>query len=154
MASGTHTIAKGREAYYASLPAASDSLIAVLLRGVESDDLLRRHDTLSALLGANTEANFTGYTRKTLASVTLTVDDDADTPIADANDVVWDPAGGATDNTIVKLLVCYKPASGSADSVIVPVWYWDSQLPVTTDGSSLTIQPAVEGLWRTADQTS
>ena len=152
MTDGVFTIARGWEAYYASLLAASDSLIAVLLRGVEADDLLRRHDTLSALLASNTEANFTGYTAsptgKPLTGVTAVVDDDADTVIADAVDFSWATAGGATNNTIVKLVICYKPSSGAANSAIVPVWHWDSGLPVTTDGNPLNITVAADGLWR------
>lgn len=152
MGNGVFNIAKGREAQYASLPAASDSLIAVLLRGVEADDLLRRHDTLSAVLAANTEANFSGYSRLTLSGVSVTVDDDAGTPIATASDFTWASQARATNNTLVKLLVCYVPTSGAADTSIVPVWYWDSSLPqatVTNEPVSVTV-PA-EGLWRTSE---
>jgi hypothetical protein len=151
VSNGTFTIAKGREAQYASLPGATDSLIAVLLRGVESDIALAKHDTLSALLAANTECNFTSYSRETLSSATLTVDDDAATPIADCADFDWDPAGGATNNTVLKLIVCYVPSSGAADSSIIPVWYWDSGLPITTDGEAFNVTVSSSGLWRTAE---
>jgi hypothetical protein len=149
VSNGTFTIAKGREAQYASLPGASDSLVVLLLRGVESDTALAKHDTLSALLATNTECNFTSYSRVTLSSVTLTVDDDAATPIADAADFDWDPAGGATNNTVLKLIIGYVPSSGAADTAIIPVWYWDSGLPITTDGQAFTVTVATSGLWQT-----
>jgi hypothetical protein len=47
-------IAKGKVAYYATLPAANDALIVIPIEssGVESDATLRDYDTVSALLAA------------------------------------------------------------------------------------------------------
>lgn len=149
MGNGVFTIAEGRQAHYATLPAASDSMIAVVLRGAEADDLLRTRETLAQVLANNTEANFTGYARRTLAGVTVTVDHSAGTPIVrfDANLTAWDPAGGATNNTTAKLIACYVPTSGAADSAIIPVWHWD--FVRTTDGvNPLGWSVAETGVWR------
>lgn len=149
MASGTFTIAKGRETHYGSLPATNDALIAVLLRSVESDGALKAHDTLAAVLAANAEANFTNYARATLASVAVTVDDDAGITIVSADDFVWVNAGGTANNTIVKLLIGYDPdTTGGTDADIVPVFYYDNGLPQLTNGQDLTVDTPASGLWR------
>lgn len=147
MASGTFNIAMGREAEYGSLPGSDDALILVLLRGVESDSLLRQHDTLASVLGSNTECNFTGYSRIEL-STTFVVSDALGTPILDASDPSdIDPAGNGTNNAIVKALVCYDPdTTGGTDSTIVPMFFHDAA--IATDGNALQFDVAGDGLWR------
>jgi len=146
MANGVFNIALGRAAYYATLPAADDSLIVVLLQTAQADDTLRDHDTLAQVLAANTEANFTNYARATAAGVAVTVNDTSNLVDVDINDVTWTNAGGTTNNTLVKLLVCYKPDTASADSAIIPLTFHD--FAVTTDGSSITAQVAANGFFR------
>lgn len=151
MADGVFNIAKGKAGYYATLPAANDSLIVVLVKatGLEADDTLNNHDTLSALLAAtNDEADFTNYSRQTLASVTPTVDDTNNRLDVDAADFTYTSAGGAANNSIGKLLICYKPDTASADTAIIPLTYHDAVF--TTDGTDQTIQVATAGFYRAA----
>lgn len=134
-------VAKGRIAYYASLPAANDALILVLLKssGLVSDATMKDYDDLAAILaGASDEADFTNYARKTLASVTVTVNDTDDRVDIDCDDVVYTSAGGASNNTMGKAIICYDPdTTGGTDSSIIPLsaHSYDG----TTDGSTITL---------------
>jgi hypothetical protein len=133
-------IAKGKIAQYASLPAANDALIAVLLKsaGLETDSTLKDYDTLSALLaGTSDEADATNYVRKTLTGVTVTVDDTNDRVDLDCADITWTALGGATNNTVAKLIICYDDDTTSGtDANIVPICA--HSFDVTTDGTDLT----------------
>lgn len=123
MADFIFNIAKGKVAYYATLPAASDALILVLLQatGLEADDVLNNHDNLSTLLAAaNDEATFTGYSRKTLSSVTVTVDDTANRVDVDAADPSAYTASGASQ-AVAKAIICYDPATPGADTTLIPL---------------------------------
>jgi len=146
----TFNIAKGTIGYYAGLPAANDALIVVLLKssGLEADAVLKDYDTLQALLAAaNDEADFTNYTRKTLASVTNTVDDTNDRRDIDCADFTYTAAGGATNNTCSKLLVCYDPdTTGGTDADIIPLLAYDISL--TTDGNDVNVTVHANGLLR------
>jgi hypothetical protein len=149
---GVFNQAKGKLGYYATLPAANDALIVVLLKasGLEADDTLNNYDDLAALLAAaNDEADFTNYTRKTLASVTLTVDDTNNRADADAADFTYTSAGGASNNSIAKALICYDPdTTGGTDSSIIPCTYHDCVF--TTDGTDQVIALATAGFYRAA----
>lgn len=151
MANGTMNIAKGKVARYAMLPEADDSLIAVLLTTAEAEDTLNNYDTLGDLLAAgggasNVESAFTGYTRLTLSNVTVTPNDTTNLIDVDADDLVYTEVGGTDDETTAKLLICYKPASDSLDSAILPLSFHD--LAFTTDGSTVTVQFPTGGFWR------
>ena len=141
MADQIFNIAKGKFAYYAELGQANDALIVVLLKsaGVEADDTLNNYDTLSALLAAaNDEADFTNYARKTAANVTVTVDDTNNRVDVDFDDLVYTNAGGATNNTIAKLLVCVDlDTTSGTDANIIPLSHHD--MSFTTDGTTQTI---------------
>lgn len=135
MADLTFNIAKGRVAYYASLPAANDALIAIPIEasGVESDATIRDYDTVSALLAAsNNEQSTMG--RKTLASVTVTVDDTNDRVALDCADITWT---AATGNAVSDLLICYDPdTTGGTDADLIPLTWHDWS--ITPDGSDVT----------------
>jgi len=148
MADRVFNIAKGKAAYYATLPAANDALIVVLLKVAQADRTLEDHATLSALLAAaNTEANFTNYARKTAASVTVTPDNTNDRMDVDFADIVYTAAGGATNNTLVKLVVCYDDDTTSGtDANLIPLTHHDFAL--TTDGTDLTAVVAASGFYR------
>lgn len=124
-------------------------LIVVLLKAAEADGTLADYDDLAALLAAagNTEADFTNYGRKTIANagVTLTVDDVNDRVELDIADQVWASAGGATNNTLAKLLVCMD---GASDAARVPLTAHD--FVAITDGSELTAQIDAAGFYRAA----
>lgn len=120
------TYSKGRFIEKALLPnAPTDNLIVVLLQssGLQGDTTLRNHQTLAAVLAANTEATFTNYARKVLgaADISVTFNTSTSTAAMDISDQVWAAAGGATNNSLGALLVCYRPNSGSADSAILPL---------------------------------
>lgn len=150
MADGVFNIAKGKVARYAALPEASDALIVVLLKssGIESDATLQDYDDLAAILAAtNDECDFTNYARKSVTSATVTVDDTNNRVDVDIADQTWTSAGGAINNTIAKLLVCYDSDTGAGtDSAIIPLTHHD--FSVTTDGSDLVAQINSAGFFR------
>lgn len=145
-------ISKGMVKYYASLPATNDALIVVLLKasGLEADDTLNNYDDLAALLAAaSDEADFTNYARKTLASVANAVDDTNNWLDTDAADFTYTAAGGVSNNSIGKALICYDPdTTGGTDSSIVPVTAHD--MVFTTDGTDQAITVATAGFARAA----
>lgn len=107
----------------------------LLLKVAEADATLKDYDTVAALLaGANTEAGFTNYARKTALTATRTVDDTNDRVAVDLPDQTWASAGGALNDALVKLIVFYEESA--ADSGRIPVTAHD--FTVTTDGSDLT----------------
>lgn len=145
MADLVFNVAKGRAAHYASLPAANDALIVVPLEaaGLEADATLADHDTLTALLvGASNEQATMG--RKTLAGVTVTVDDANDRVDVDASDIVWAAAAGAE---VGALVVCYDPDAGAGDDTsLIPLTKHD--FSVVPSGGDVTAQLAAAGFYR------
>jgi hypothetical protein len=128
-------IAKGTVAYLAGLPAANDALIVIPIEssGVESDATLIDYDTVSALLAAaNNEQSTMG--RKTVTSVTVTVDDTNNRTDVDIADQTW---SGATGNAVSDLLIAYDPdTTGGTDADLIPLTWHD--FAVTPDGSDIT----------------
>lgn len=154
MANGVFNISKGKVNEYMARVDGNDpansAIIVVLLKVVEADATLRDYDTLAAILaGSNTEADFTNYARKTITDASITAptpDDTNDLQAADIPDQTWTSAGGATNNTLVKLIICYdSDTTGGADSAIVPLTYHD--FAITTNGSDLTAQIAAAGFF-------
>ena len=153
MANGCFNISRGRIAHYATLPATNDALIVVLLKsaGLEVDDVLNNYDDLAALLAAtNDECAFTNYARKVITTgVTVTVDDTNNRVDVDMADLTWTSAGGAVNESVGKLLVCYDAdTTTGTDANIIPLTYHD--FSVTTDGSNLTAQIDTAGFYRAA----
>lgn len=145
MADIQFNIAKGKLAYYAGLPATNDALIAVPLEttGLEADATLRDYDNLSLLL-AGTSNEQTTMGRKTLAGVTVTVDDTNDRVDIDFTDPVWT---AATGNACSALLICYDPdTTGGTDADIVPLTKHD--FVVTPNGTDITGVVATAGFFR------
>ena len=145
MADIVFNIAKGRVAYLASLPAASDAFIAVPIEtsGIVSDATMIDYDDLNALLaGASNEQTTMG--RKTLASVTVTTDDTNDRVDVDAADITWT---AATGNAISAIVICYDGDTGAGtDANIIPLVKLDCAL--TPDGSDFTAQFNSAGFFR------
>lgn len=134
MADFTFNIAKGRLAYYASLPATNDALIAVLVEasGVETDAVLKDKDDLAAVFSGATNEQTTGG-RKTLASVTVTVDDTNDRVNIDCADITWT---ALTGNAISDIVIGYDPdTTGGTDADIIPLTMHD--FSITTDGTDV-----------------
>lgn len=145
MADLVMNIALGKVKYYAELPAASDALVVVPLEttGLEADATLRDHDDLSALLGGTSNEQTTAG-RKTITSVTVTVDDTNNRVDIDFADQVWT---GLTGNAISALLVCYDGDTGAGtDANITPLTKHD--WVVTPDGSDVTAVVATAGFYR------
>jgi hypothetical protein len=145
-------IAKGKIKTYAELALTNDALVFVLVKssGLEADSTLKDYDDLSALLAGTTdECDFTNYARKTLTSATITVDDTNDRVDIDVVDLTWTSAGGATNNTVGALIVCYdNDTTTGTDSAIVPISKHD--LTFTTDGTDQTVVINAAGLLRAA----
>lgn len=96
-------------------------------------------DTITALLAVSTaaECDFTNYARKTLASVTRTVNDTSDRVDFDAASVTWTSAGGASNNTPVAAVI-YLDVDGS-DGNAVPYSFHDTGFSVATNGGDYTV---------------
>lgn len=114
--------------------------MVVLLQssGLQADSTLNNYSTLGALLASNTEATFTNYSRIVLSATNITVSVNTSTGITTVSipSQVWNAAGGATNNTLGAFLTCYRPASSTPDSGILPLTKHD--FAVTTAGGNLT----------------
>jgi hypothetical protein len=144
-------VAKGKIGYYLGLPAASDAIRCLLLKstGLEADATLADYDTVAALLAAaNDECDFTNYARQALSTVSWTVDDVNDRADGDADDISFATAGGATNNTIGKLVIYYDPDGTDTDANNVPLTAHDYD--ETTTGSTLNITLPSGGFVRAA----
>lgn len=147
MADFVFNIAKGKVAYYASLPAADDAIIVLLLltSGLESDAVLKDKDDVAALVsGATDEATGGAYVRKTAATVTVTVDDSGDLVDVDCADITWT---ALACGPVAKLVFAYDgDTTGGADSAIIPLTCHD--FAVTPDGTDVVAQVTATGFFR------
>jgi hypothetical protein len=156
MANFVFNIAKGRfiELYnrVKSNDPADSALVVVLLKTAEADSALKDYDDLAALLaGSSVEADFTNYARKVLTDSDLASlpapDDGNDRLDIDLPDQTYTSAGGASDNTLVKVLVCYDgDTGGGTDSNIIPMLAFD--VSATTDGNDYTFEFNASGAGR------
>lgn len=145
MADITLNVAKGKAAYWATLPAASDSIIVVCLENTDlvADSVMVDYDTLAAVLaGATNEQTDMG--RKTLAGVTVTVNDTDDRVEITATSPQWTTTTGSA---VGALLFCYMPDAGSADADIVPLSKQDWSY--TPDGNTVTATIGANGFYWT-----
>lgn len=143
-------IAKGRVNEYVnrvdSNDPANSALIVVLLKTVQADSTLRDYATLDAILTAgggtaNVECDFTNYARKTITDTGVTgpsTDNTGDTQSSDiTTDPAWTSAGGASNNSIAKLLICYdSDTTAGTDANIIPLTAHD--FVITTNGGDIT----------------
>jgi ABC-type transport system substrate-binding protein len=138
MANIVFNVALGRLATYADLGGgANDALIMVPLEatGLVTDATMRDYDTLAAVLAGASNEQTSNMTRKTLASVTVGVDDTNDRVNIDCADVTWT---AATGNAIGAVLICYDPdTTGGDDTTIIPLTKHD--VTMTPDGSDFTL---------------
>lgn len=133
---------------------ANSALVLVLLKTVQADATLLDYDTLDAILTAgggtaNVEADFTNYARKVLTNTELsapTVDDTGNEQYSDMPDQTYTSAGGATNNTLVKALICYdNDTTSGTDANLIPLTAHD--VSVTTDGNNLTLTIPANGFY-------
>ncbi len=119
-------------------------MLLVLLQssGYQGDATVRNYTSLSAILAtANLEATFTNYVRKVITSgITITPDTTNHKNTVSIANPTWTAAGGALNNTLAKLLVCYQPTSGTADSGVIPLFNCD--VSATTTGSDYNVTDA------------
>lgn len=139
-------IAKGKFAYYATLPAANDALIWVVFTGAETDANLRDAATLTAVIAlAVDEATFTGYARQTATAVTVTVDNVNDRVDVDAADPVWSPTSA---QAVTRIGLFYDPdTTGGTDADLIPLFIDDFAFTTPTSGT-VTYQVAASGFGR------
>lgn len=160
MASVTFNIAKGKVNAYTERVVLNDpansALVLVLVKTVQADATLIDYDTLDAILTAgggtvNVEANFTNYARKVLTNADLsapTVDDTGNEQYSDAPDQTYTAAGGATNNTIVKAILCYdSDTTAGTDANLVPLVAMDFVANPTTDGNDMVLRVAANGFF-------
>lgn len=135
--------AKGKVGFYATLPETSDALIAVAIKtsGIEPDSTMIEQTALDDLLAVSTEQTTVG--RKTLGSVTSTVDAANDKLVVDAADFTYSAASG---DPIGAIVVCYVPDTGtSTDADIIPLLKYDfSAIP---SGGDIPVQISTDGLY-------
>lgn len=133
---------------------ANSALIVTLLQANVADATLEDFDNLSLLLAdaGNTEATFTNFARKVLTDADIgapTVDDTNSRQDADIADQTFTAAGGATNNTLTKLLICFDTDStGGDDTNIIPLTQHD--FAITTDGTDIVAQINAAGYFRAA----
>jgi hypothetical protein len=151
MADFIFNVAKGKVAEYAARVTANDptnsALIVVAINTSATDATLRDLDTLAAIeADANTaEVTNTNYARKTITTVTVTVDDTNDRVDVDFADQTWTAVASGTAWT--DLIVCYDAdTTAGTDSNIIPLTQHD--FAVTPDGSDITAQIATAGFFR------
>lgn len=93
-------------------------------------------------------AGGTGYTRKALASQTVTQDDTDDESVFDAGDLSWSSLNGET----IQGILIYKQVGGDdttpADDPIIGVIddADEAELPLPTNGSQIDLNWAAEGI--------
>ncbi|MGW6499343.1 hypothetical protein [Nonomuraea angiospora] len=131
-------------------PATSALVIVVLAAtNIESDAILKDKASLADVLaGATDEASNTGYARKVLAAADLAdvlpdlANDRVDIDIPDQTWLNVQAGGGGWS----KVLVCYRPTTGSPDSAIVPMTSHD--FSISPDGSNVILQVDPAGFYR------
>lgn len=146
MANGVFNISKG--AFVEKIRDSATVVLILLLKAAEADGVIVDYDDVAALLvpAGNTEADFTNYARKTGITGTITVDDTNDRVDVDIPDQTWVTAGGATNNTLAKLITAYEESASDAGRV--PMTQHD--FVITTDGTDLVAQINAAGISRAA----
>ena len=159
MADGAFNIAKGRAVEFYNRVKSNDptnaAFVVLLLKAAEADAVLGDYDDLAALLAAagNTEADFTNYARKTLTDADLVAlpapDDTNNRYEIDLPNQLFDNAGGALNNDLVKAVIAYDSDSTSGnDGGIVPIAHYDCV--VTTNGGDVVLEFSASGFYRAA----
>lgn len=123
---------------------AAGLLVLLLKTGGEADAAIRDRDTVADVLVGSTEADATGYARKTGLTGTVTVDDTNDRVDVSVPNQTWTGLGGVANNTLARVLTAYQDAANDAGRL--PLTAHD--FAVTTDGSDVTVQFAAAGFYR------
>jgi len=161
MAAVVNNYAKGRGNEFinriVSNDPANSALVIVMLKTAEANSALLDYASLGALLAAgggtsNVEADFTNYARKVLTDAELsapTVNTTTDKQFSTFPAQTYTSPGGATNNTVVKVLTCYDPdTTGGTDSDIIVVGIHDAN--ITTDGNDFSLSAPATGFYEAA----
>ena len=133
---------------------ANSALVLVLLKTSEADGPLQDYDTLGDILAAgggtaNVEANFTNYARKVITDATMlptVVDDAGNQQYSDVPDQTYVSAGGAVNNALSRLLVCYdSDTTSGTDANIIPLVALD--FVITTSGADIAAIFSAQGFF-------
>lgn len=128
------------------------TISALLLKstGLEAAGTIADYTTLATLLaGANDECDFTNYVRKPITGsggtgvIAPIIDNSGNRSLLDLPDLTWTTAGGAVNNTIGGLLLCYNPTGSSLDSAMEPLVL--HSMSETTNGNDLVCRFNVDG---------
>lgn len=110
-----------------------------------SDTTLRNSLNLGAVFTAGAlEVTFTNYgARRVLTAADITITTNTSTFLVNVALAAqnWAAAGGAVNNTITKIVIAYRPTSGTADSGCMVLATQDYS--ATTGGGALTITPGI-----------
>ncbi len=121
----------------------------LLLVTAETDEALRDHEDIAALLAASSveASTMTSYARLALANETKTVDNGANRVDFDADDAAFGVLGNGANETTTDVISFLE---GASDALRNPISVHDAVF--TSDGSSVTIQwsSAPAALWRAA----
>ncbi len=121
----------------------------LLLVTAETDEALRDHEDIAALLAASSveASTMTSYARLALANETKTVDDTLNEVLFNADDAAFGVLGNGANETTSDVISFLE---GASDALREPISLHDAVF--TSDGSSVTIQwsnsPAA--LWKAA----
>ncbi|GAF84231.1 unnamed protein product [marine sediment metagenome] len=146
MANGVFNICKGRarELYnrVKSNDPAGSQLVLILCTGTETEENIKECETVTALLATVlAECTFTNYVRTDLDDGDLAAlpspDHTADDAAFTLPDTTITSAGGASNDTISRLIVCYDISGTDADGTLQPMTFHD--FAITTNGGDLTM---------------
>lgn len=117
--------------------------LRVLLLGTDAED--RDHANLAAIITAGAvESTNTGYSRQALAGDATAQDDTNDRAEYDATDPVFSSiANDGTGNIVAAIVYLYVDGTNAND---IPIAHYDTNFPVTPNGSDITLQINAEGL--------
>lgn len=157
MADGVFNICKGRVGELVrrvdSNDPANSVIVVTLWKTIPADDTLNNADDHAAIVTAGgVEADFTNYARVIFNDTNITIgtpDDTNNRHDYDMPDPQWVSAGGAANNTLVKLTTSYdSDSTAGTDSNIIPMTYHD--FAITTNGGTLTGTVNAAGFFRAA----
>lgn len=158
MASVRFNVGKGRviEMYRTIKDAArpDSAFMIILLQAAQADTSLINYVDVGTLLSdiGNTECNFTNYARAQLKAADLAVlpapDNVNDKYAVTFPDQFFLSAGGGTNNSVVKYLLCYTDdTTAVVDTDIVPLVAFD--YATTTDGTNLLVEFPADAVYAT-----
>ncbi len=110
---------------------------AMLIKNEVAAATGRDYNTLNQAITGGTEADCTGYSRKTLAGIAVTEDDSGDQVTVAFTSISWGALGGAS-NCQLSQVVIYRYNASDSSAEIVAFIGAASGLPFTTNGSTVT----------------